>query len=103
MNIPGFDAEASLFPTSGIYRGKAVFGVSVGANVIAAQALRDSAALQSHSAVGGGGGAGFFCGEDFCICAGIDDCSDMIITTNVCNPSSTYCTYSFGTWCVCGR
>jgi hypothetical protein len=26
MNIPGFDAEASLGPTMGIYRGKAVFG-----------------------------------------------------------------------------
>jgi hypothetical protein len=25
MNIPGFDAEASLRPTMGIYRGKAVF------------------------------------------------------------------------------
>lgn len=26
MNIPGFDAESSLGPTMGIYRGKAVFG-----------------------------------------------------------------------------
>lgn len=26
MNTPGFDAESSLGPTMGIYRGKAVFG-----------------------------------------------------------------------------
>jgi len=26
MNIPGFNAEASLGPIMGIYRGKAVFG-----------------------------------------------------------------------------
>ena len=26
MNIPGFDAESSLGPTLGIYRGKAVLG-----------------------------------------------------------------------------
>lgn len=26
MNMPGFDAESSLGPTMGIYRGKAVFG-----------------------------------------------------------------------------
>ncbi len=26
MNMPGFDAESSLGPSMGIYRGKAVFG-----------------------------------------------------------------------------
>jgi len=26
MNMPGFDAESSLGPTMGIYRGRAVFG-----------------------------------------------------------------------------
>jgi hypothetical protein len=26
MNMPGFDAESSLGPTMGMYRGKAVFG-----------------------------------------------------------------------------
>lgn len=28
MNMPGFDAESSLAPTIGIYRGKAIFGRS---------------------------------------------------------------------------
>jgi len=39
MNIPGFDAELSLAPTMGIYRGKAVFGRSGTAGVTPAQTV----------------------------------------------------------------
>jgi len=44
MNMPGFDAESSLGPTTGIYRGKAVFG-RLGAGEVSLQQFGASSFL----------------------------------------------------------
>lgn len=60
MNIPGFSAEASLYRSRNAYNAQ-VIAKSKGA-AIAPQLL----------------GLGYTCTGDYCDCAGVPDCIDMI-------------------------
>ncbi len=48
MNIPGFNAEASLGPTMGKYQGKAVFGRFDGGSIAHAQVVLASPLLNPN-------------------------------------------------------
>jgi hypothetical protein len=48
MNMPGFDAESSLGPTMGIYRGKVVFGGSGTGKVLPMQGFLASSILSQN-------------------------------------------------------
>lgn len=69
MNIPQFNAEASLGPTVGIYRGKAVFGGVLsesGGGVVPQLRIQQQGATACYwGCIGDGGGdliCRFFCG-----------------------------------------
>jgi hypothetical protein len=107
MNMPEFTAEASLGPPTRLYRGRAS-ALSLGASNAAflAQALMGSTAMPGPVAASTfrrQGSLGFTCRPGSCICIGIDDCLDMIITTDLCGPQID-CSEIFGTTvCTCTR
>jgi hypothetical protein len=119
MNMPGFTAEASVGPTVGIHKQKSnlrrspsgvdrpALVAAVSANVIVAKPSRVWAAMQSRSVAGtrslASGGLGFVCGPNSCACAGIDDCLDLVVTTDLCGPSIDCIDLSGVTVCRCTR
>jgi hypothetical protein len=108
MNIPEFTAEASVGSTLGIYKGTFVLGrsPSVSANVIVARSSRVWAAMQSSSFGTrslANGSLGFACGPNSCACAGVDDCLDLIVTTDLCGPSINCVDFLGATFCACTR
>jgi hypothetical protein len=68
MNLPHFNAQASLGPTMGIYGGNAVFG-ELGAGKVLPVLLR------------------YNCDSSYCTCTGDDDCNDMF-SSDVCGPTA---------------
>ncbi|MGH6846432.1 MAG: hypothetical protein ACREC0_03015 [Methylocella sp.] len=73
MNMPGFTAEASLYPTSGFYYwGKALTDTAFATELIPAAFNLGSFGYNCDSESGN------------CRCTGIWDCLNMIIFGNVC-------------------
>ncbi len=71
MNLPHFNAQASLGPTMGIYRGNAVFGELDAVKVLPVLLGSD------------------WCPPDskYCKCTGDDDCNGMF-SSGVCGPEA---------------
>jgi hypothetical protein len=63
MNLPQFNAEASLGPTLGIYRGKAVYGRSGAVEVLPMLPRRPTIDDEENCRIGCGGNG---CGEHGC-------------------------------------
>jgi hypothetical protein len=86
MSMPGFTAGESLGITTRSYRGGVGFGRST---------LRGGRSIFPA--------LGFICGSRSCACAGVDDCLDLIITTDLCGPSIDCVDVLGVTFCRCTR
>jgi hypothetical protein len=106
VNIPGFTAEASLGATIGVYRRKADSGIAVRGiqhSPIAPQALRGSIGDVVRTLQPGRGTMGFVCQPGTCTCIGVDDCLDLIVTTDLCGPSIDCIDFGGSVVCSCTR